>query len=60
MSEQKRFTKSIKCGHCQNRVPMEVVSEYSTVREYNDHSLPPWEAGYIYELNQCPACEGVR
>jgi hypothetical protein len=60
MSKEKRFTESIKCGHCQNEGPMEVVSGHSTVREYtDDRSGMRWDAGAVYELNQCPACEGV-
>jgi hypothetical protein len=58
--KEKRFTESIKCGHCQNQVPMEVVSSHSTVRDYSDDRLGmSWEAGAVYELNQCPACEEI-
>jgi hypothetical protein len=60
MSTQKRFTESIKCSHCHNQAPMEVVSVHSTVRECtDDRSGMSWQAGTVYELNQCPACEGV-
>lgn len=39
---------------------MEVVSLHSTVREYaDDPSGVSWEAGSVYELNQCPACKSV-
>lgn len=60
MSNQKRFTEPIKCGHCQNQAPMEIVSEYSTVREHSDDASEiTWDAGSVYELNKCPACDGV-
>jgi hypothetical protein len=58
MSEQKRFTGPIKCGHCQNEAPMEIVAMYSGVQEYSDdRSDMSWEAGRVYELNKCPACD---
>ncbi len=58
--KEKRFTELIKCGHCQNQAHMEIVSSHSTVRDYSDdRSGMSWEAGAVYELNQCPACEGI-
>ncbi|HYG34847.1 MAG TPA: DUF4145 domain-containing protein, partial [Clostridia bacterium] len=60
MTIQKRFSAPVKCGHCQNKTPMEVGATYSTVRSYeNDSSDITWEAGTIYEILACPACEGV-
>lgn len=57
MSKEKNFTTSIKCGHCQNKAPMEVVADYSTVKDYDDpRSGVTWEAGSFYELMECPAC----
>jgi len=47
----------MKCGHCQNTAPMEIVADSSTVREYtDDRSGEIWEAGSVYELSKCPAC----
>jgi hypothetical protein len=61
MPEEKRhFTKSIKCGHCQNSAHMEIVAEYSSVEAHSDErSGTYWEAGPVYELNKCPACGGI-
>jgi hypothetical protein len=60
MSKEKRFTGSIKCGHCQNESPMEIVAMYSGVQEYRDDgSDMTWEAGVVYEMNKCPACDGI-
>jgi hypothetical protein len=58
--DKKRFTGSIKCSHCQNEGPMEIIGDYSTVRDYYDPdpgSDTSWEAGTIWELCKCPACE---
>jgi uncharacterized protein DUF4145 len=66
MAEEKRFSGPIKCGHCHNEAPMEIVAVYSGVEEYSDDRLDnplgvdmSWEAGRVYELNKCPACDLV-
>lgn len=39
---------------------MEHVAEYSQVKEYSDDtSSLRWDAGTVFELLICPACEGV-
>ncbi len=49
MSKEKNFTTSIKCGHCQNQAPMEVVADYSTVKEYSARqTIVIWDAGSVY------------
>lgn len=54
------FSGSIKCGHCQNVAPMEVVAQHSQVQEHeDDYSGMRWEEGYVYELLRCPACANV-
>jgi hypothetical protein len=60
MAEEKKkhFTHKIKCGHCQNEVPMEIVAEYSNVEAHEDRGVY-WEAGPVYEICKCPACSGV-
>jgi len=59
-NEKKSFTASMKCGHCQNVAPMEIVADSSTVREYSDDSSgTDWEAGSVYQLSKCPACDGM-
>src|ERR1700733_7235490 len=60
MSDQPSFTEATKCGHCQNRTPMEIVFTYSGVRSHVDEDGGgPWDYGPVYELNKCPACEGI-
>jgi hypothetical protein len=61
MPNEKSFTASMKCGHCQNTAPMEIVAGSSTVREYSDEdpSGESWEAGSVYELSKCPACDNM-
>jgi hypothetical protein len=55
-----KFTSPLKCGLCQNTAPMKIVADYSTVREYSDEAADiTWDAGTLYELAQCPACDGV-
>ena len=36
MTEQKRFSKVMKCGHCGNSAPMEIVDSHSEVKEVED------------------------
>ena len=56
----KRFSGRQHCTHCGNTAPMEIVAEYSQVRDYDDpRSGLSWEAGPIYEVLLCPACQGI-
>lgn len=59
--EKKRFTASMKCGHCHNTAPMEIVADCSTVREYptDDQSDGSWDEGSVYETCKCPACNNM-
>jgi hypothetical protein len=56
--KKKNFTQSFKCGHCQNDAPMEIVSDYSNVQSHEDRDMS-WEAGPVYEVCKCPACDLV-
>jgi hypothetical protein len=57
---KRKFTEQIKCGHCQNEAPMEIVADYSGVQNYEDENTDmSWEAGPVCELCKCPACSGV-
>jgi hypothetical protein len=56
--KKKRFTHKIKCGHCQNEAPMEIVAEHSDVESHEDRDVY-WDAGMVYEVCKCPACSGV-
>lgn len=58
--DDKRFSATTRCEHCANSAPMEIVADHSGVRSYDDpHSNSSWEAGNVYELLRCPACDGV-
>ena len=56
MPEQKKaFTEVVKCGHCGNRAPMEIVATYT----YERPSDPEWSQSDNYQLLACPACNAV-
>lgn len=58
---EKRFSHEIRCEHCSNAAPLEIVAEYSGVKRYDDYprSNNTWESGSVYELLRCPACDEV-
>jgi len=57
---KKRYTMPIKCGHCSNRAPMEIVAIFSKVEEQHDEgSNISWEEGPAWEILLCPACLDV-
>ncbi len=60
-SKEKRFSGTTRCKHCANSAPMEIVADYSAVRSYDDYprSNLSWDAGNVYELMRCPACDNV-
>jgi len=59
--DEKRFSGDERCRHCGNSAPMEIVAEYSGVRRQDDypHSDLSCEAGTVYQLLLCPACQGI-
>jgi hypothetical protein len=57
MSEKE--TQLVRCSHCSNRAPMEVVAKYSQVQAYEDPNGPSCEEGDVYQLLLCPSCSGV-
>lgn len=59
--DDKRFSGTTRCEHCGNSAPMEIVADYSGIRSCDDHPCSDlsWEAGNVYELLRCPACDGV-
>ncbi len=63
MSQAKqRVTEFLKCGHCGNYAPMNIVANYylSTKPDYPDeYYYPEPDQGYTYELLLCLACEKV-
>jgi hypothetical protein len=56
-NKEKDFTPELKCEHCNNTAPMEVVARHSQMRVVDERS--GYEAGRIYELIKCPACAEV-
>ena len=57
MAKEKEFTPELKCEHCNNMAPMEVVARHSQMRVVDERS--GYEAGRVYELIKCPACAEV-
>jgi hypothetical protein len=44
---EKKFSGKEFCGHCGNTAPMEIVSQYSQVRDYDDErSQFRWSEGH--------------
>src|SRR2546425_12098572 len=59
-SLERRFSEVLKCGHCSNSAPMEIVCEYSQVKPYyHEEANFQIDEGYIYHLLTCPACSEV-
>jgi len=67
MSPQREFSEQLRCGHCVNVAPMEIVSKYSEVREETfPQAITPmgvlevaWQHGPVHEMLQCPACKAI-
>ena len=57
-SKEKRFSSPIRCGHCSNLAPSEIVASYGDMRQdiFDPPDQPPYEHGEVYELLKCPAC----
>lgn len=58
--KEKTFSADRRCNHCSNVCPMEIVSQYNQVKTHHDerHNIE-WDAGTIYEILLCPACDGI-
>lgn len=58
--EEQEFSIKIKCGHCQNTAPMELVAKYSQVTDTVEDSPGNFFNVYTYyELLRCPACREI-
>jgi hypothetical protein len=60
MPEQ-RYSENVKCRHCRNTVIMPIVADHSQIQTHifdEDRNIG-WNAGNVYEILECPACEGV-
>jgi hypothetical protein len=60
-AEEIRFTSPIRCGHCGNLAPMKVVASYSSVTTQEGEYCgdPDYDAGDIYQVLLCPACNAI-
>src|SRR5438132_893575 len=59
-TRDKRYSDVVRCEHCGNRAPMEIVKSYSQVQHNADEITgEPWEAGYIYDLLECLSCGNI-
>jgi hypothetical protein len=62
VATEKSFSEPIKCPHCGNKAPMEVVASYRDGRDevidmglyFYDH-----DAAFLYDLLLCPACHEI-
>jgi hypothetical protein len=59
MARTERFSGAIKCGHCGNVAPMRVIGTASNTQRHEEDDGFTWEAGTIYEVLLCPACDEV-
>lgn len=60
MTDKDRFAGKIKCGHCGNIAPMRIAETLSQVETHFDEKAAiTWDAGPVYELLICPACNEV-
>jgi len=58
--KEKRFTEQLRCNHCGNQAPMEIVAEYSQVSPHVDEKMTvQWDEGDVFELLSCPVCSRV-
>ncbi len=65
MKKQKKpsFTGKLKCLHCKNIAPMEIVAHHSEVKSESAEDASgndwPYDAGPVFELLKCPACDNI-
>ena len=57
-TDKSRFTSAIKCAHCSNVAPMQVVTSFADMTNYGDEH-ESHEEGPIFELLKCSACQEV-
>src|SRR5688572_300940 len=58
-------TPTLRCGHCGNRAPLKIRARDSRIETHGaeatsarSHTIT-WDAGRVYEIATCPACEGT-
>lgn len=56
MNNRKKSHEALVCTHCGEKNRMLIItSTHDTIERANDHE-PPFEAGTLYELQECPSC----
>jgi hypothetical protein len=58
MTNEKTYRK-VTCPHCGNVAPMDLRQTYSEVQSYEEDQGPHYEAGDVYEILKCPACNDI-
>jgi hypothetical protein len=59
MATEERFSGTMKCGHCGNTAPMRIIGAASNTQRHEEDDGLSWEAGTIYQVLLCPACDRV-
>lgn len=62
----KKFTAKMKCDHCGNVAPMEILHAYSqthteeeVIGDGDDTEVLTWDEGWTYRMLVCQGCDGV-
>lgn len=58
-ASEKRFATAIKCEHCNNTAPMEIVAQYSQMASIEEVPGYLFDQGNVYGLLVCPACNEI-
>jgi len=53
-----KLSTTIRCGHCANKAPMQVLCSCNRTGHYDDHRTE-WDAGFLYEILECFSCHWV-
>lgn len=57
---EKKHTVAFTCTHCGNKAPMQIVAEYSRIRNHDhEESGISWDEGLFWEILECPACNSI-
>lgn len=59
-SPDQSFSQIIRCGHCGNKAPMQVVSSYQQIKKDGiEEADISWEERDLYQLLVCISCNGI-
>lgn len=59
MPADKKLSSVVRCGHCSNSAPMEVVGSHSQPDQYREETVG-LDGRTYYELLVCPVCDKVN